>query len=148
MTYSKVYENEQDKKNEERLAKIVAEKFKCEMIPEPKFSYFDYIAHRNKRPVAMIEMRKRSHEYAKWPTIFMPLQKLTAYHAIKGITNLPSYFIGEYTDYVGWADFDDFIMEADFRISEISHKRRGNNLSQEIVCHLPKEKLRLIYKND
>tara|TARA_Y100000289_G_C3862108_1_gene119062 strand:+ start:68 stop:517 length:450 start_codon:yes stop_codon:yes gene_type:complete len=147
MTYSKVYENQQDKKNEEKLAELLAKKFKCEMLPEPKFSYFDYVAHRNKRPVAMIEMRKRSHEYSKYPTIMMPLQKLTAYHAVKGIMNLPCYFVVQWKDYVGYADFDDFIIEADYRISEISHNRRGD-LRQEIVSHLPKEKVKLIYEGD
>ena len=70
-----------------------------------------------------------------------------SFDAVKGIMNLRCFFVVEWKDYIGYADFDDFILEADYRISEISHNRRGD-LRQEIVAHLPKEKVKLIYKND
>ena len=61
MTHS-IYENKDDYNNEQRMADMLAEKWKCKMLRQKKLSRFDFIAYRENKPLAFLEFRKRNQK--------------------------------------------------------------------------------------
>lgn len=148
MTHWNGNETPHDVANEERLATFVGRKFKCDMLREKRFAHFDYIAHRNERPVAVLELRKVRYSITQLTELMLPLSKLQEWQTLRGVTGLPCYFVVQFTDAVAYADLEDYAVEADFRISRKSKNRRGQDDHQEIIAMLPVEKFKVIYSGN
>lgn len=96
-----IYENEDDFKNEQEMADMLAERWKCKMLRQKKLSQFDFIAYRNAKPLAFLEFRNRKQKFNDFPTMIVSMTKLVAWHSSKAITGLPCYFVVQWADAVG-----------------------------------------------
>ena len=83
MTHWNGNETPHDVANEERLAAFVGRKFKCDMLREKRFAHFDYIAHRNERPVAVLELRKVRYSITQLTELMLPLSKLQEWQTLR-----------------------------------------------------------------
>jgi hypothetical protein len=85
------YETQADFSNEERVAKILAEKWRCEMQRNKPLSAFDYIAHRGGKPTAFVELRRRSVSFHKYPTVIVSIlmsRDCPVYLCVNGLMRL------------------------------------------------------------
>ena len=140
MTQSKpIYENKNDYLVEQKLADFLCKKWKCEMYRQKKLSQFDFIAHKDGKPKALIELRKLNCSKDKYPTAMVSMTKLVAWQTMYGVTRLPCLFVVQWQDAVGYVDLQEYVMTGDFRMSPISHNRRNPADDREIVAHLPVE---------
>ena len=100
------YETQADFSNEERVAKILADKWRCEMQRNKPLSAFDYIAHRGGKPTAFVELRRRSISFHKHPTVIVSITKFTSAKTHTEVTGLPCLFVCEWTDEIGYINLD------------------------------------------
>ena len=73
-TYDSNY-TKQDEINEDRVASLISDKWKCYMLRQGHYDSFDYIAMRGDDIVSFIEMRSRSHDYGTFKDCFISLTK-------------------------------------------------------------------------
>ena len=102
--YRKVYETQNHLNAEEELAQYGAFKWDCKMRKQDKFNQFDYVAIRNNKVAAFIELRCRSNEMDAYPTCFITTNKLSAAHSMHMATGLPILFLVGWSDKTGYAD--------------------------------------------
>ena len=81
MTHSKydgIYKKG-DEQSEEEISAYLGYRWRCEMIKQGHYDKFDYIAKRNDKISAFVEIRCRSHPYGKFPDFVrtITLQGLT-----------------------------------------------------------------------
>ena len=143
MTHS-IYENKEDYNNEQRMADMLAEKWKCQMLRQKKLSQFDFIAYRDSKPLAFLEFRKRNQNFNDYPTMIVSMTKLVAWHSSKAITGLPCFFVVEWKDDIGYTDLENFVIFGEFKISAKTHNRRNNFDDQEIISVLSTEHFKLL----
>ena len=143
MTHS-IYENKEDYDNEQRMADMLAEKWKCRMLRQKKLSQFDFIAYRDNKPLAFLEFRKRNQKFNDYPTMIVSMTKLVAWHSSRAITGLPCFFVVEWKDAIGYTDLENFVIFGEFKISAKTHNRRNNYDDQEIISVLSTEHFKLI----
>ena len=139
-----IYENEDDFKNEQEMADMLAEKWKCKMLRQKKLSQFDFIAYRNAKPLAFLEFRKRKQKFNDFPTMIVSMTKLVAWHSSKAITGLPCYFVVQWADAVGYTDLENFVIYGEFKISAKTNNRRNAYDDQEIISLLSTDHFKML----
>jgi len=127
------YETQADFSNEERLAKILADKWRCEMQRNKPLSAFDYIAHRGGKPTAFVELRRRSISFHKYPTVIVSITKFTSAKTHTDVTGLPCLFVCEWTDEIGYINLD---CKKDFVLSGEGWNRRNPSHEVEVIGHI------------
>ncbi len=127
------YENNTDFKNEERLANLLSEKWKCEMQRNKPLYAFDYIAHRGGIPTAFVELRRRSISFHKYPTVIVSITKFTSAKTHTDVTGLPCLFVCEWTDEIGYINLD---CNKDFVLSGEGWNRRNPSHEVEVIGHI------------
>jgi hypothetical protein len=139
-----IYENEDDFKNEQEMADMLAEKWKCKMLRQKKLSQFDFIAYRNAKPLAFLEFRKRKQKFNDFPTMIVSMTKLVAWHSSKAITGLPCYFVVQWADAVGYTDLENFVIYGELKISAKTNNRRNAYDDQEIISLLSTDHFKML----
>jgi hypothetical protein len=98
------YETSGDLSNEFTLARYAEVAWRCQLRKQDKFNQFDYIALRNGKVKAFVEMRTRNILSSSYPTCFISVNKLQAAQSMYLATGLPCLFLVRWSDAVGYAD--------------------------------------------
>ena len=124
---------ERDYEHEEKLARLLEEKWACTMHRQHSLAQFDFIAHRNGVPVSFVEIRKRRKEMMTYPTVIISMTKLIAAKYQTDITGLPCFFVVEWSDKTAYVDLE---CHKTFSLSGNNWKRRHNEYGPQTNIEL------------
>ena len=110
-----IYETQQDRDNEQGIARIVEHRFGCTLHKMPMKYTLDFAAVRNDSVVAFIEARQRKIAMNRYPTYMLSLYKATQARLLTMTTGLPCFLAVQWTDKAGMVRlppaFEDFYVE-------------------------------------
>lgn len=99
---SHVFQNDDDRAAEESVAAIVSRAWRCEIHHFGALSPIDWYATRYGRIVGLLELKSRSHDIAKYPTVFFTARKWLALQlGVVGFA-VPGIFVVRFTDALMW----------------------------------------------
>lgn len=99
---SPVFATEKDRRNEESTARVLERAWRCELRRYGELSPVDWFAVRDGRIVGVLELKSRSHESTRYPTVFLNQRKqLSLVWAAMG-TGAPALFVVRFTDGIWW----------------------------------------------
>jgi hypothetical protein len=128
-----MYETQQDRDNEQALARLIAERFNCVMHKMPIKYTLDYAATRNNDVVAFVEMRRRKIPMERFDTYMIALHKVIKAQELNNVTGLPCFLVIQWTDAVGMCRLD----TCDHSIEVGGSTRRGDWQDIEPMAHIP-----------
>ena len=97
------YEYQSDLANEIKIINRIEKMWNCESEKMHGFSYADFILIRGKidgvaQAAAFCEIRVRTNDMAKYPTVFITLNKYKNMLMMSEFTGLPSFFVCQFAD--------------------------------------------------
>lgn len=125
-----------DEQKEEEISAYLGYRWKCEMIKQGHYDKFDYIAKRNNKISAFVEIRCRSHPYGKFPDCFVSLTKKIRADELTRATGLMCFFVVSWDDQIGYVNLDQHF---DLTRSGKKWSRRDNPEISELLCKIPIE---------
>ena len=110
-----LYETEQDRINESAIRGKIEAHYGCILSKMPMKLSLDFMAMRNGKAVAFLEMRQRKIAMNTYPTYMLSLYKATQARLLTMTTGLPCFIAVQWTDKLGIAKlppaFDDMHIE-------------------------------------
>jgi len=110
-----LYETEQDRVNENAIRGKIEAHYGCILSKMPMKLSLDFMALRNGKAVAFLEMRQRKTPMNRYPTYMLSLYKATQARLLTMTTGLPCFIAVQWTDKLGIAKlppaFDDMHIE-------------------------------------
>jgi hypothetical protein len=100
----KSFTTEEDMMNEELVADILREKWRCELHSFGTFAPIDWYAVRDNQMTALIELKSRSHSAQEYPTVFLNVRKWLALTFSSMGLRVPAIFVVKFSDEVRWID--------------------------------------------
>jgi hypothetical protein len=99
---SPVFKSEADERNESEVAALVQRAWGCELRSLGRLALVDWVAVRDGRVVGIVELKSRSHESAKHPTVFLNFRKWLALTVAALGLGCPAIFVARFTDATLW----------------------------------------------
>ena len=130
--YRPTYETDDHLKKEEELAQFAAFRWKCEMRKQDKYNQFDYIAIKDKKINAFVELRCRNNSIHKYPSCFITVNKLYQAHAMHQATGVKVLFLVGWDDRTGVAD-----LTKQYPVALGGRVDRDDPADIEIVAEIP-----------
>ncbi len=96
-----LYESQQDRDNEQALARIIEAKFNCQLTKMPIKLSLDFMATRDGSAVAFIEARQRKTRMRQYPTYMISLYKVMMANTLTQATGLPCFLAVQWSDAAG-----------------------------------------------
>lgn len=93
-----IYESQQDRDNERRLADAIERKHDCVLHKMPMKLSLDYMATRDGSAVAFFEMRQRKNKMHAYPTYMISLYKAMMANNLTMTTGLPCFLAVQWSD--------------------------------------------------
>jgi hypothetical protein len=97
-----IFQNEVDRQNEEEIAALLSDTWQCQICPFGALTTVDWYALRHGRLVGVLELKSRSHEFSKYPTVFLNFRKWIALQIASIGHGCPGIFVVRFTDGVRW----------------------------------------------
>jgi hypothetical protein len=104
-----IFKTEDDERSENEVAKIIEKTWLCKLFSFGRLSLIDWYAVRYDRPVGLLELKTRTHDSAKYETVFLNVRKWLALQMASCGMGLPALFVVRFTDgvrYINLADVD------------------------------------------
>ena len=96
-----LYETQQDRDNEQNIARVIENEFTCQLTKMPIKLSLDYMATRDGSAVAFIEARRRKTPMQQYPTYMISLYKVMMASTLTQATGLPCFLAVQWSDKVG-----------------------------------------------
>lgn len=96
-----LYETEQDRENERRLAEMIGAKYNYKFVKMPIKLSLDYMLTQDGVAKAFMEMRQRRTPMHKYPTYMISLYKVIMASQLTQTTGLPCYLAVQWSDKAG-----------------------------------------------
>lgn len=96
-----LYETQQDRDNEQALARIIEKHFDCTLTKMPMKLSLDYMATRDGKAVAFMEMRRRKNHMHAYGTYMLSLYKVKMASELTQATGLPCFLVVQWSDKAG-----------------------------------------------
>ena len=96
-----LYESQQDRDNERRLADAIERKHNCTLHKMPIKLSLDFMATRDGAAVAFFEMRQRKNKMHAYPTYMISLYKAMMANNLTMTTGLPCFLAVQWADKAG-----------------------------------------------
>lgn len=93
-----MYETAQDRQNEQELAQLIEQSFRCTLTKLPLKYTLDFTAVRDGRVVAFLEMRQRKTRMRQYPTYMIALHKIMKAKELTQVTGMPCFLVVRWTD--------------------------------------------------
>lgn len=135
-----IYESEQDRINEQRLADVIRGAYNCELHKMPMKLSLDFMATRGGEAVAFFEMRQRRNLMAAYPTYMISMYKVMMADALAKSTGLPSFLAVQWSDRAGMCRLPS--EGSSYGVG--GSVRRGDPQDIEPVAYIPMEKFKVI----
>lgn len=108
------HETELDRQKEAKVGEVIEAHFRCKLFPAPRNYKIDFLAVRNKRLVAFVEVKNRNYTMAEIERMggyLVALQKWTHAKAVHDVTGLKFVLAIGAQDGVWVAAISDFFVE-------------------------------------
>ena len=96
-----LYETEQDRENERRLAEMIGAKYNYKFVKMPIKLSLDYMLTQDGTAKAFMEMRQRRTPMHKYSTYMISLYKVMMASQLTQTTGLPCYLAVQWSDKAG-----------------------------------------------
>lgn len=96
-----LYETEQDRESERRLAEMIGAKYNYKFVKMPTKLSLDYMLTQDGIAKAFMEMRQRRTPMHKYPTYMISLYKVMMASQLTQTTGLPCYLAVQWSDKAG-----------------------------------------------
>ena len=131
------WESSADRRNESDVARILESKWSCRLHKLPKSYRMDYIATRQGKPVAFVEVKCRTISSTQFSTVMLSLSKYMSGKTATETTGIPSFVVFRFTDCMQYASLlNDYPIRIGGRTVQT---RDGRDL--EPVIEIPAERM-------
>lgn len=89
---------------EDRVSEILAERWKCQVRPSPRFAHYDLELDRNGRMVAIVEVKTRRCRSDKYETTYITLDKWYRLFDLSRALEIPAFYVVNFTDEIRFID--------------------------------------------
>lgn len=96
------FATEEDRKNEREVADQLEKVWFCALRSFGCVAPIDWYAFRDRRLLALIELKSRSHPSTKYPTVFLNVRKWLALSLASAGLGVPAIFVVRFTDGIWW----------------------------------------------
>lgn len=128
-----LYETEQDRENERRLAEMIGAKYNYKFVKMPIKLSLDYMLTQDGIAKAFMEMRQRKTPMHKYPTYMISLYKVMMASQLTQTTGLPCSLAVQWSDKAGICKLPPDITP--LRISQGGSMQRGDPQDIEPVVY-------------
>lgn len=133
------YETDQDRVEEDAIAKMVCEAWSCAVVKLPRAYNLDRAILRDREVMAWAEIKRRKRTLEQYPSVFLSMQKVFAAHNFHLVTGKPCLFIIKFDDCLAYAD-----MLPKRKIEFRGRVDRGDWQDQEAAAVIPTREFKLI----
>ena len=132
---SPMFASKQDQATEHEVASMLEHAWHCEMRAFGPLSPIDYYALRDGRLVAVVEIKTRSHDAERYPTVFLNVRKWLALSLGQLGLGVPALYVVRFTDGIRWIRVD----KIDAKMTNIGGCRSIVKAASDIepVIHVP-----------
>ena len=130
----KIYETQNDLSNEKSIAEVIQSVCNLSLRKLSMKYFLDFIAFRNKKAVAVVEVKKRNNNHDTYPTLILSLAKYNRGVEFFRVNGLKFIFAVQFNDgcfFYEYEDGDRFAVELGGRID------RKDAEDIEPVIHIP-----------
>lgn len=121
-------ETDQDLETERRVMGFVESHWSCSLVKQQQFDPMDYVAVRDDKTVAWVEVRKRNIPSNKYKEIFMGYEKFQKLSLAARALYIPCVFFVVFTDAMMWVDLTRVMPKTRFASrGAMKHKRATDN---------------------
>jgi hypothetical protein len=103
----RMWTTQEDRKNEDEVIALLEKAWKCAVHRFGALSPIDFFALRNESMVAVMELKTRSHEHGRYPTVFLSVRKWLALTLASVGLNVRALFVVKFTNGVYYIDLKD-----------------------------------------
>ncbi len=129
-----------DSRSEDEVAAMIGERMRCEVRHFGQFSAVDWYMVRNGRLVGVAELKTRSHDSGKYPTVFLNVRKWLALLLAEQGLGVPAAYFVRFADGVRWVKVGE-IDASQVRIGGCARIVKSRN-DIEPVIEIPVEQMR------
>jgi hypothetical protein len=112
---TRIFQNEVDQQNEQGIARNISIIWQCRLCPFGALSPIDWYAERHGRLVGVLELKARSHQFSKYPSVFLNVRKWLALSLASVGLGCPAIFVVRFTDGAFWCS----VSEIDASVTRI-----------------------------
>lgn len=99
-----IFKSEKDEKNEHAIAELLSKTWRCSLHAFGMLSPIDWFAERDGRVIGILELKCRTNESTKHPTVFLNIRKWLALMLGQIGMGVPAIFVVQFTDSVRWIE--------------------------------------------
>ena len=129
-----IYETQSDLENEKSISQVIENLCNLSLRKLSMKCFIDFIAFRNKKAVAVVEVKKRNNNHDTYPTLILSLAKYNRGAEFYRVNGLKFIFAVQFTDgcfFYEYRDDDRFEVELGGRTD------RKDTEDIEPVIHIP-----------
>lgn len=131
-----IFETEEHRAKERTVAETLEEAWECSLLPMPRLSVADYIAHREKG-LWLVEVKTRNVASDTYPTIYLSKTKASELRTAAFMLRLRPVWVVSFTDGIWWKDLLDKGWD-DFKVAPAGRTdREGAVHDWEQMIHVP-----------
>lgn len=102
-----LFSNATDLRNEQEVAAELGKAWGCEIKPFGPLCPIDFYALRNGLMVGLLELKSRTHDSSKYPTVFLNVRKWLALRLAETGLGVPAIFVVRFTDGIFYIPVND-----------------------------------------
>lgn len=130
----KRYENPASLAAEQEVAQVLEDRWKCKLAKMPIAYHIDWMAIRQDKPVAFMELKCRTNPRQQYPTFMLSLAKWQHGIQMADIANIPFIVSVRWTDGLFYLPVDN---DTPFDLGYGGRKDRGDWQDMEPVVYVP-----------
>ena len=138
---TRVFKEREDTQRETEVARMLERAWGCTLHPYAGLSVIDWWVEKQGRVSAFAELKCRSHDSTRHPTVFLNHRKWVAL-SLSQLSRVPALFIVRFTDQIRWIRLND-IDPSKLIIGGLSRKHHSDN-DIEPVIEVPVDRMTLL----
>lgn len=127
-----IFKSQEDEKNENEISSLLENAWGCTLGSFGKLSAIDWYAVKNGRLVGLLELKSRTHESTKFPTVFLNVRKWLALALASNGLGTPAIFVVRFTDCVKYIFLQD-IDATKIKIGGLTSIKKSRNDIEPLI---------------
>lgn len=139
---TRIFKNRKDRRNEERVAKILAEAWNCEVHSWGELALIDWYFVKNGRPEAVGELKCRENiTSTDFDTVYLKMSKYNALLIVGNAHQIRAFFVVEFKDGLFYISIYDIVSKKTVMAGWNKPRAKHDN---EPILHVPVADMRRI----